>query len=169
MYTSHGAFSTSCYLPCPLRAPPIGLLGKVEILERRVFTKFTKEQQNRIIKTQIANRDNQRYGTKGGNTTNDSVFLLSLEEMIKYFVDSGQLRNKNPKSQHFIDDQYNSARITKGTNGEARWWWLRSPGDRSSAVADVRSGGGAYVDDIRANNDYSGVRPALWLNLKQAI
>jgi hypothetical protein len=49
--------------------------------------------------------------------------------------------------------------------GTDDWWWLRSPGVAAKGAADVDCYGvvdalGNYVD-----NDYDGVRPALWLNL----
>jgi len=133
-------------------------------LNGEFLQRFTKEQQGRIIQTRITNNDNQWYGTKGGNDTNDSVFLLSLEEVVNYFGDSGQLRNKNPNNQYAIVDQYNAARIANRADVKVCWWWLRSPGSSSSSAASVSGDGRVNVDG--SNVDYSGgVRPALWLNL----
>lgn len=45
--------------------------------------------QSRIIPVINENPDNQCYGTKGGEDTQDRIFLLSLEEATcKYFGDS---------------------------------------------------------------------------------
>ena len=65
----------------------------------------------------MENKDNQWQGTKGGNTTADKVFLLSLEEVVKCFGDSGDLKNKRKVNAHGVEceygyytsDQYNSA------------------------------------------------------------
>ena len=82
---------------------------------------------------------------------------------MRYFGDSGQLKNKNPKSN--IDDQYNDAGIAKDVGGEACWWCLRSPGNDSYNAARVNYVGSVDVSGSRVDNGYGGVRPALWLNL----
>ena len=134
-------------------------------LNGEFLQKFTKEQQGQIIQTRIANNDNQWYDTKGGSDTSDSVFLLSLEEVVNYFGDSGQLRNKNLKDKGRFDDQYNAERIAKNADGKACWWWLRSPGYGSSDAARVNDDGVVGVSGRLVNDFSGGVRPALWLNL----
>ncbi|MCL2678562.1 MAG: DUF6273 domain-containing protein [Clostridiales bacterium] len=141
-------------------------------------TTFTAAERTRIATTQVKNDDNQWYGTAGGNDTTDKIFLLSLEEAVKYFGDSGQLANR-PGDTWWIDDQYNSARIAYRKNGKAEWfavwWWLRSPGFDSGSAAIVDGDGSVgvrgynvHVGDYYVYNDYAsgGVRPALWLDLK---
>jgi hypothetical protein len=90
-------------------------------------------------------------GSDTGNDTDDYIFLLSLEEVVRYFGDSGQLANGPSENRNAIDDQYNEARIAYDFGG---WWWLRSPG-----------GGDIGVSGTRVDDDYHGVRPALWINL----
>jgi len=124
--------------------------------------KFTSEQQKRIEETLIINSNNPWFGTKGGNDTKDKIFLLSIEEVVKYFGDSEQLKIKNPKNE--IDDQYNSKRITRFGN-EAWWWWLRSPGGGSRSAAIVGHVGYVDVFGFSVCSNDGGVRPALWLNL----
>ena len=41
---------------------------------------FNKEEQKAISVSSLKNDDNPEYGTKGGNDTKDSVFLLSIDE-----------------------------------------------------------------------------------------
>jgi len=65
----------------------------------------------RIEYTTIINNDNPWFGTDGGSSTRDKVFLLSIEEAVRFLGDSGQLKNKNPNSEFFISDSYNSAKI----------------------------------------------------------
>ena len=88
--------------------------------------KFSSQERSRILTTPNANPNNQWYGTKGGEPTQDKVFLLSIDEVVKYFGDSGQLKNR-PRNAWWINDQYNTKRIAKD-GSEAWWWWLRSPG-----------------------------------------
>ena len=126
---------------------------------------FTNEQKSRIIKTQIANSNNPWFATKGGNDTNDFVFLLSIEEAVKYFGDSGQFKNGNPKSKYSINDQYNTERIAKNAKGKARGWFLRSPGSSFSLTAYVRYDGSISVGDAYIG-DCGGLRPAMWIRYK---
>jgi tetratricopeptide (TPR) repeat protein len=99
---------------------------------------------SRVVEVTNQNPDNSEYKTPGGNPTKDRVFLLSLDEVQKYFKD-------------------NSARVAK-YNGSDCWWWLRSPGYGAGCAAIVYDGGD--VDAIGSYVDFDvGVRPALWLNL----
>jgi hypothetical protein len=91
-----------------------------------------------IAETRNSNPNNPWYGTAGGNTTTDKVFLLSLDELVKYFGDSGDLANKRRKDYkgnsdlngYYVHDRYNNARIANYGSEGACWWWLRSPGLR---------------------------------------
>jgi len=152
-------------------------------LNGEFLQKFSKEQQERIEETQIINKCNPWFGTNGGSNTNDKIFLLSIEEVVKYFGDSGQLINKNPNNENQIDDQYNSMRIAKYSN-ETGKWWLRLSGDNKCNSAYVDDNGSICVsgsavsivcidcgfdwknmDGRTINYDISGVRPALWFKL----
>jgi len=126
--------------------------------------KFTSEQRKRIEETLIINSNNPWSGTKGGSDTKDKIFLLSIEEIVKYFGDSGQLKNKNLNNGYYINDQYNSNRITKFGN-EAVYWWLRSIGQMGIGAAFVYDSGAVHVSGRAVNHDDTGVRPALWLKL----
>ena len=46
-----------------------------------------------IVDTCNSNPNNPWYGTAGGNATTDKVFLLSLDELVKYLGDNGDLHN----------------------------------------------------------------------------
>jgi len=124
-----------------------------------------------IAETRNGNSNNPWWGTAVGNATTDKVFLLSLDELVKYFGDSGDLRNKRKKdhkgnnnsSGFCVHDQYNNARIA---NYGSEWasWWLRSPGLMSTFAACVAQRGFVVVDGGFVDEGL-GVRPALWLNL----
>jgi hypothetical protein len=95
----------------------------------------------------------------------DRVFLLSVEEVVLYFGDSGQFA-KQPfvwESEGF-SDQYDEARIATTVDGKARAWWLRSAGDRPSYAA-VIGHDGYFKDNGTATQGRYGVRPAMWLSL----
>jgi len=100
---------------------------------------------NKIAKHTISNKNNQWYGTDGGNDTTDHIFLLSLEELVQYFGDSGKLKNRPNSSTWYINDQFNKNCIAYNPLGSAAWWWLRSPGYRSFFATFVNRVGYVYV------------------------
>jgi hypothetical protein len=138
--------------------------------------KFSPQERRIISENENPNEDNQWYGTDGGGDTRDRVFLLSLEEVVKHFGDSGDLAARKgwywedgkdvlkDGKGYYINDQYNSERVAK-FNNSGYWWWLRSPGGSQILAAFVRSGGNVALDGHFVYNDSVGVRPALWLNL----
>ena len=136
-----------------------------QYLNWEFYNSFSTEEKARIAETRIPNKNNPWYGTSGGNATNDKIFLLSIEEVVKYFGDSGQLRNRPSNSTYFIDDKYNSARKAVDADGDASCWWLRSPGYISSRAASVDYVGSIIIYGSDAYSDSGGIRPALWLNL----
>lgn len=118
---------------------------------------FNKEEQKRINKTKISNKDNERYYTKGGNDTEDKVFLLSIEEAYKYFADDND-RICKPTDYAKKSGAYTGSRGSCG-------WWLRSPGDDCFNAAFVDCGGDVYVRGGLVYHGDRAVRPAFWLNL----
>ena len=129
-------------------------------LNSSFYNSFSAEDRALIAETKTVNNDNSWFGTNGGSDTNDKIFLLSIEEVVKYFGDSGQLMNKNPNSENWIDDQHNPSRQEVDFS-----WWLRSPGNDSNYAAFINVSGriivyGNVVTDIKI-----GVRPALWINM----
>jgi len=133
-------------------------------LNSEFYRKFSAQEQAMILETSITNADNQWYGTNGGRSTRDKVFLLSLEEVVKYFGDSGQLENRNPNSEYLIDDKYNGERVAYFVYNSGFWWWLRSPGFVLYHAAYVDTDGDSTLLGDWVNRK-GGVRPALWYKL----
>jgi predicted small lipoprotein YifL len=128
--------------------------------------RFTANERKRIVEQKIENKNNQWYDTESGGDTVDRLFLLSLEEVVKYFGDSGQLDNQPLVNNMYvtkIDDVYNDLRIAyRGGNPER--WLLRSPGIVASAVASVRHNG--WIEMGSSSVGWAaGVRPAMWLDI----
>ncbi|MCL2768123.1 MAG: DUF6273 domain-containing protein [Synergistaceae bacterium] len=144
-----------------------------EYLNGEFLQRFTEEEQGRIAESIINTPDNLWYGTKGGNDTTDKVFLLSLEELDKYFDNSGDYENKMRKKWDgnqwvsadngmTLSNINDSSRVAK-LGDQTSWWWLRSPGfDFGAAV--VLGTGTVYIYGISVILD-GGVRPVLWINL----
>jgi hypothetical protein len=129
----------------------------------------------KIARAKISNNKNGWYGTDGGEDTDDNIFLLSLEEVDRYFGDSGDYANKKRKDRkagkyilanngYWFSNDFDKDRIAI-YNGAASWWWLRSRGGGSNIAARVDDAGAVDVGGYGVADVSGGVRPALWLNL----
>jgi hypothetical protein len=136
-------------------------------LNNEFFNSFSTSDREHIVETRIINNNNQWYGISGGIDTTDKIFLLSLDEIVQYFGDSGQLSNR-PANALYIDDRFNSSRVAMKSNGNSTWWWLRSPGDYSATASFVYGNGRIGIVDRDGNGVASagGVRPAMWVRLR---
>ncbi len=163
----HDAYKDITWADCSLR----------KYLNGEFYDKFTEADKSRIIPVINKNPDNQWYGSKGGADTQDSIFLLSLEEVTcRYFGDSSsKLYNPGKNQRYWFErkDVNNSKRTARLAGVEwGWWWWLRSPG-RVNVKAVYLHGDGNI--GIQGNNIFKGniaegeckggVRPALWLKL----
>jgi len=136
-------------------------------LNSEFFDRFSDEEQMRIRETSIINSDNPWYGTYGGNDTVDKIFLLSLDEVVQYFGDSGALQNQ-PESIWWVYDRFNRARRTNFEElDDWTWWWLRSPGEYGHQIASIYPSGYILVSGGFAGADWygGGIRPAMWVEL----
>ena len=148
---------------------------------------FNSVEKELISKTKLINKDNLEVGTKGGNDTNDKVFLLSLDDTTKYGF--------NSKFDEFDIKRRCSATAyaqaqgvwTTEWNCNYEWfvnnypteeggytceWWLRSPGCRANAAARLSYSGcvdtyGEGAEGVGGVFEtYIGVRPVIYLSLK---
>ena len=141
----HGQESEISWETCDLR----------KYLNGEFYNSFCETDRTRIIEVVNENHDNPWYGTSGGGITADKIFLLSLEEVVKYFGDSGQLKNKtkNPgwgwtKEEYlpWSDDQFRLKRCAVDDAGKVCWWRLRSPGAKSYNAAAIFGNAGDGFD-----------------------
>ena len=93
--------------------------------------------------TTVSPGKNPEFKTDAGSATKDKIFLLSIDEVNQYF-------------------STDSSKICP-YNGDAFWWWLRSPGYDQDDAAVVDDEGSVYGDNVDESNN--AVRPALWINL----
>jgi len=136
-----------------------------EYLNNEFYKVFNQDEKARIVPTVNSNPDNPWFKTKGGIDTTDRIFLLSLEEVCKYFGDSRDILKNKGSQKWYIEDENNIKRQAKFEDS-FHWWRLRSPGYYGRTSASVSSNGNVYV---RGNGVFGrprnggGVRPALWL------
>ncbi len=115
-----------------------------------------------IVSTNLSADKNPDYDTDPGNATIDKIFLLSIDEVNKYF--------SNDEARECVPTDF---AISNGDierfNSNIWRWWLRSPGCGSYSAV--------YVD-IDGSVEYMGrnvlvnqicVRPAMWIDLGMMI
>jgi len=153
--------------------PNIGVTWETCLMRRylnREFhdTHFSDEEKQRILTVAIKNSDNPWYSTTGGNNTRDKLFLLSIDEVLEYFGDSGKLANETLADVNSgeICDQYDSARVAYNTHGFPATWALRTPGasnDEVAFIADDDYLSGSLCVTGREIRESFGIRPAMWV------
>lgn len=121
---------------------------------------FTESEKMQICTTNIFSEKNPIYGTSSGNETQDKIFLLSINEVNRYFS-SDEDRKCLPTP--YALEQGVFATIEDDNFGYCEWW-LRSLGGHSPYAAYVGCGGDVDIFGKNANY-YSAVRPALWIKL----
>ena len=164
----HDAYKDITWAECALRI----------YLNGEFYDKFSATDKSRIIPVINKNSDNQWYGTKGGEDTQDNIFLLSIEEAAcKYFGDSSsKLENPKGNRRYWFErkDENNSKRIARlECKDRIWWWWLRSPGRVNVKAVYIHGDGNIGIQgnnvlkgNISDGKCTGGVRPALWLKLE---
>ena len=125
---------------------------------------FTPEERERLIEVSNYTGDNAWFHTNSGGTAKDRVFLLSVEEVVKYFGNSGQLKNGNPDRENYIDDEYNEARRAKMEDGTSERWWTRTMGVDVNFTAIVLRCGLLDMGGALSTTE-EGIRPVVWVRL----
>jgi len=128
---------------------------------------FMAEEKDRIIESNVVTKENPWFKIAGCDDTKDKVFLLSIEEVVQYFGDSGALGNREDVDSWAISDIYNDARMTTYLDTEmSTWWWLRSPGMNDIYASCIDKDGSINVGGEYAGGGGGGVRPAMWIVLQ---
>ena len=137
-------------------------------LNQNFFKSFSQHEQARILDTYVKSSSNPWYGTHGGEDTTDKIFLLSIEETVRYFGNSGQLTK--PSVKFFIDDGFNENRRATYTDGAPSKWLLRTPGSLQNFVINITTEGkiavtGDFVNLASSELFNVGIRPAMWIKM----
>ncbi len=163
----HNAYKEITWADCTLR----------KYLNGTFYETFDEVDQSKIVMVTNKNFDNQWYGSEGGADTLDQIFILSLEEVCKYFGDSSSLlQNRGINQRYWFQrkDENNNKRLAKLQGSEGCWWWwLRSPGRVNLKAAYIFGtdgnigiqGNNVLKGNISDGKCTGGVRPALWLKL----
>ena len=122
---------------------------------------FSDDEIDKILITTVETPKNVRFGTNGGGTTNDKVFILSIQEANKYLGEKEMICEPIPGYYEYDEDEEN--------DDTYNWWWLRTPGKMIGDIASVASSG--TIDEWGDNcySDCNGVRPAMWVDVDKII
>jgi hypothetical protein len=151
-------------------------------LNGEFYMSFSETDRGRIRETNIENKNNPWYyaeyegsewAPRGGNDTRDRIFLLSIEEALRYFGNGGQLPAPSPEMYVTggFSDAYDRARVAYSARptpwgapeGTPCTWWLRSPGGNADYAAIVYGDGDVQVYGDGVYRGGRGVRPAMWI------
>lgn len=153
---------------------------------------FSQPEQGAIAYSQLENKDatnlfgNGVKGGVGGNNTIDKVFLLSVDEVRRYFKETGEGHSRKVAyceeyvcypTQYALDNgvevlteklykEYNDYDYPKDIVVGGCNWILRSPGFNNKYCANV--GTNLTLDESGSqiwNTTYTAVRPAIWVKV----
>lgn len=147
-------------------------------LNKDFYQQFSIAEQAQILVVWNQNNDNPWYHTPAGEQTLDKIFLLSLDEAVRYyFGDSSRLLDFPSEKQRYWfqrKDENNPLRQASFLQSPW-WWWLRTPGKHQRTAVYIHGDGniGIQGNGIAprkvnvihpiANETRGGVRPALWI------
>ena len=116
---------------------------------------FTSDEISRIQTVSLTAADNETYGTDGGASTTDKIYLLSAAEFEEYF----KAEDSEINAMAYATDYAVARGVSVGEDSEANWW-LRDPGAKTYMLGVNRAGtvteGGYSVHDTT-----EGIRPVL--------
>lgn len=107
--------------------------------------------------THLENKDSEKYGTLGGDDTDDKVFILSIEEARKYFPADEDRKAKVTKYAR----QNNAYADVKGCG----YWWLRSVGQDQFDASYVDRDGQICEGGRLVYTQNHSLRIAIWVNV----
>lgn len=121
-------------------------------------TAFTPQERALIAKTKLENPDNGASFMKGGKDTEDSVFIISFNELLQYGVENPHLEGIWAMPTKYAIANGLEAHKEYGTC----MWWLRTPGISQDSVSYCDMNGMPLYSAV-ASKRALGVRPLVWV------
>ena len=136
-------------------------------------TAFTEEEQKAILATNLDNSKSKllkNWKTKGGNKTKDKVFLLSYDELVRYYGSSYPSKNidkcRAAATVHAVNNGASVNEEILTSDGETTaWWWLRSVGNTQRFAMLV--GYNSISAVLVTRNDVT-IRPVIWVDWEKS-
>lgn len=126
---------------------------------------FTQQERSKIAYTTVDTADNPDYGTRGGDSSRDQIFILSVWDADRYFPTN--LSRRASATEYVLNNRiiYAEEDVETAEGELASWWRLRDPGMTQGHVARVMGNGRIYTMGDICNYVNGGIRPVLWLEL----
>lgn len=130
---------------------------------------FSTEEQNAIKVTTVVNDKNEVYGTSGGNTTKDKIYIPSIKEVTntKYGFVNYNSRNVTRKAKNTAYTM--NYFINQSNVSQYGVWWIRTPGANHQQAAIVDGPGyvfgDSYYSGLSVVDKYVVVRPVMHISL----
>lgn len=107
--------------------------------EEFIYAIFSEEERNRIISTDVPSDNNSVFGTRGGDSTVDKVFILSEDEACRLITEDYVRKNK---------------------------WWLRTPGYNNTAATFFENDVDLIGEQVNKGKKMEEpcTRPVIWIN-----
>ena len=134
---------------------------------------FSTAEQNAIKVTTVVNDKNEVYGTSGGNTTKDKIYIPSIKEVTNTnygFVDynSRSVTRKAKNTAYTMNCYINQSNVS-----QYGVWWIRTPGANHQQAAIVDGPGYVFGDrsysGLSVANEDIGVRPVMHISISSAF
>ncbi|MCQ2529140.1 MAG: DUF6273 domain-containing protein [Saccharofermentans sp.] len=126
-----------------------------------VATAFSEDEASCIWYSDIVNDDNNTGLVEGGADTIDQVFILSQEELNRFFADDNA-RLCLPTDYAVAQGCWTS---DFQTSLGCTSYWVRNPGLAKSRAVYVFLNGAIITDGDFVNQTFIGVRPAMWVKI----
>lgn len=144
--------------------------GKNYSRDNFIDAAFSQAEQSAIQRTSVINDNNPSYGTGGGNTTQDKIYLLSIAEASNASYGFNATFNMESDTRIANNTAHVPAYSIMNGEGRADAWWLRSPGHDSYHVSTINQFGSGNDDGIFVFlYDHFASRPVLHLDLSSSV
>lgn len=140
---------------------------------------FTEQERDAILTTRIPTSDNPDYCVRTEEGTEDKIFILSVEEVLKY-LNPDKPEDIERKEHEFYGEEQrwykmNTAFVDKEPSMDVYYekdldllescpWWLRTPGKENTYISTIDCAARVDVCGEEVENEL-GICPALWVAL----
>ena len=100
--------------------------------------------------------------------TKDKIFLLSIDEVNKYF-NPNQSRMCNATKHAIEEGAYCCNEKAQNSNSALCCYWLRSAAIKPMNGTTVNCVGVINQDEFPVNQNWVGIRPTMWISLKNSF
>lgn len=121
---------------------------------------FSGEEKARVLTTTVHTSANVKYGTDGGEDTEDRIFLLSDREFNKYLAGT-------ENAIGYVTDYAAKRGVISGPISGTSMCWLRTPGESLVYVSTATYKGELNSMGIYSYSASCGVRPAMWISVSE--